>query len=334
MDKIPLNSVEPVDQKSHPRRHAVFADHIMGTGTWAWGDRLMWRFGQGYNDQDLYAVFRASLDAGIQLFDTAEVYGRGRSETYLGRFMTSYANEVGEKRKPIHIATKFAPFPWRLSRKSLMKALNNSLKRLNIDQADLYQMHMKLPPIAIETWMEAMVEAVHSGKADAVGVSNYNRSQMQRAYEVLSQEGAPLASNQMEFNLLNRKIEKNGMLKQCSDLGITLIAYSPLALGILSGKYTPENPPPGPRSRRFSRRFIAQIQPLIGLMKKVGAAHAGKTAAQVAINWTIYKGALPIPGAKNINQLEQNAGALGWSLTDDEVALLDETSDRVLVGGE
>jgi aryl-alcohol dehydrogenase-like predicted oxidoreductase len=334
MVEIPPKSVEPVDEKSQPRRHPVFADQIMGTGTWAWGDRLMWRFGQGYNDQDLYAVFRASLDAGIQLFDTAEVYGRGRSETYLGHFLSSYVNEVGDKRQPIHIATKFAPYPWRLSRKSLLKALDNSLKRLNIDQAALYQMHMSLPPIAIETWMEAMIEAVHSGKTAAVGVSNYDRSQMQRAYEVLSQEGAPLASNQMEFNLLNRKIEKDGMLKQCSDLGVTLIAYSPLALGILSGKYTAEDPPPGPRGRRFSRRFIAQIQPLIRLLKKVGAAHAGKTAAQVAINWTICKGTLPIPGAKNINQLEQNAGALGWSLTDDEIALLDETSDLVLSGGK
>ena len=330
MVENPHIPVESSDHKTLQRRHPVLVGHIMGTGTWAWGDRLMWGFGQGYREQDLYAVFRGSIAAGIRIFDTAEVYGRGRSESYIGRFLAAYHDEVGEDRQAIHIATKFAPFPWRLSRKSLLKALNNSLKRLEVERVDLYQMHMRLPPIAIETWMEAMTEAVQSGKIDSVGISNYDRSQMQRTYEVLSQEGVPLASNQMEYHLLNRKIETNGMLKHCNDLGVTMIAYSPLAMGILSGKYTVDNLPAGPRGRRYNRRFLAKIQPLIGLLKKIGAAHAGKTAAQVALNWTICKGTLPIPGAKTIDQLQQNAGALGWSLTEDEVALLDEMSDQVL----
>jgi aryl-alcohol dehydrogenase-like predicted oxidoreductase len=332
MVENPQKSVEYADERPQQRRHPALAGHVMGTGTWAWGDRLMWGFGRGYSVEDLYAVFRESISAEIRLFDTAEVYGRGRSESYLGRFLAAYADEVGETRQPVYIASKFAPFPWRLSRKSLLKALNNSLKRLGVERVDLYQMHMQLPPIAIETWMEAMTEAVQSGKIDAVGISNYDRSQMQRAYEVLSQEGALLASNQVEYHLLNRAIETNGLLKHCSDLGVTVIAYSPLAMGILSGKYTVENPPSGPRGRRYSRRFLAQTEPLITLLKKVGAAHAGKTAAQVAINWTICKGTLPIPGAKTIDQIEQNVGVVGWSLTDEEVALLDETSDRVLFG--
>jgi aryl-alcohol dehydrogenase-like predicted oxidoreductase len=250
------------------------------------------------------------------------VYGQGRSEQFLGEFVRSSEEQV-------IIATKFMPFPWRLSRKSLIRALQGSLKRLGVQQVDLYQIHQAIPPVNVETWMAAMTEAVQMGLTREVGVSNYDPSWNQRAYDALAREGLALASNQVEYSLLNRKIEKNGLLKQCQELGVRVIAYSPLGMGLLTGKYTRENPPGGIRGNRNNRNLLERMTPLMTLMKRIGSDHAGKTPAQVAINWTICKGTLPIPGAKNLSQAEQNAGALGWELTQDEIAALDEASDRL-----
>jgi aryl-alcohol dehydrogenase-like predicted oxidoreductase len=174
-----------------------------------------------------------------------------------------------------------------------------------------------------------MAEAVQAGLTRSVGVSNYDRSRTQRAYDALNREGIRLTSNQVEYSLVNRKVEKEGLLKHCQELGVRLIAYSPLGMGLLSGKYTKDNPPPGVRAGRYNRRFLERLTPLLTLMKHVGSDHAGKTPAQVALNWVICKGALPIPGAKNLDQAEMNAGALGWSLTEEEVAALDKASDAL-----
>jgi len=230
----------------------------------------------------------------------------------------------------VRVATKFMPYPWRLNQKSLLQALRGSLERLGLEQVDLYQIHFPLPPVNIETWMAALSEAMQTGLTRAVGVSNYDQNRMQRAFDALAREGIHLASNQVEYNLFNRKVEKNGLLKKCQDLGVKLIAYSPLAMGLLTGKYTTSNPPRGIRAGavNYNRSLLARMEPLMVLMKRIGSNHAGKTPAQVALNWVICKGALPIPGAKNVVQAEQNAGAVGWSLTEDEVSALDEASNQ------
>jgi aryl-alcohol dehydrogenase-like predicted oxidoreductase len=308
-------------------RGSVLQGSEMGVGTWAWGDRLFWGYGGDYGQEEVRQVFHQSLGAGIRLFDTAEVYGQGKSEQMLGEFIQSLPEE---ERQSVIVATKYMPYPWRLGRGSLLRALQGSLKRLGLPSVDLYQVHQPIPPVNPETWMMAMTEAVQAGLIKGVGVSNYDRDWTQRAYDTLIREGIPLTSNQVEYSLLDRKIEKNGLLKQCQELGVTVIAYSPMAMGILSGKYTPANPPRGIRAGRYGRRLLEKVAQLVTLMKKVGANHAGKTASQVAINWCICKGTLPIPGAKNLQQAEQNAGALGWRLTSDEVAQLDEASDKVV----
>ena len=304
------------------KRHVVFEGVEMGLGTWSWGDRLFWGYGRGYRDDDIRQAYDASLQAGVFFMDTAEVYGQGRSETLLGKFLA-------ETEQKVVVATKFMPYPWRLGRGSLKRALRNSLKRLGRASVDLYQIHRPFPPVQIEVWMDAMSEAVQAGLITAVGVSNYDRKQMQRAYDALIRQGVPLASNQVEYSLLDRRVEKNGLLKQCQEMGVTLIAYSPLAMGMLTGKYTPENPPQGFRARRYQARYLAAMKPLIDQLKRIGSDHAGKTAAQVALNWVICKGAVPIPGAKTLAQAQQNAAALGWRLSEEEVARLDEVSDRV-----
>jgi aryl-alcohol dehydrogenase-like predicted oxidoreductase len=151
-----------------------------------------------------------------------------------------------------------------------------------------------------------------------------------RAHAALARRGVPLASNQVEYSLLDRKPETSGLVSVCRDLSVTIIAYSPIAKGVLTGKYTPDNIPPGMRSRIYNQKYLAKIQPLIGVLKEIGQTHGNKTPSQVALNWLICKGAVPIPGAKNLRQVQENFGALGWRLTDEEVAKLDEMSKRVM----
>lgn len=300
----------------------VFNGIEIGLGTWAWGDKLVWGYGNQYSAGEVEESFHAAVANGITFFDTAEVYGQGKSEKFLGQLIPS----AGAK---IQIATKFMPYPWRITSNALRKALEASLKRLGLKCVDLYQIHWPMPPVSVENWMDQMADVYQDGLISAVGVSNYNTEMTQRAVEALAKKGIPLASNQVEYHLLERRIEKNGLFDYCKSNGIKVIAYSPIAMGILSGKYTPDNPPKGTRAAQYNRQVLEKILPLIKLMKGIGMDHEGKTASQVAINWVIAKGALPIPGAKNINQVEQNAGAIGWHLSAEEVKKLDELSDVV-----
>jgi aryl-alcohol dehydrogenase-like predicted oxidoreductase len=295
----------------------------LGIGAWQWGDRFFWGYGQSYADADLQAAFAETLKAGINFIDTAELYGPWTSERKLGEFIRRSA-----VRDKVIVATKFYPFPWRWRRGDLLRALRRSLKRLGLQQVDLYQTHWPHPPVPVETWMEAMADAVGDGLTRSVGVSNYSADQMKRSHDTLARRGIPLASNQVQYSLLHRLPERNGVLATCRELGVTLIAYSPIAKGILSGKYTPGRPPPGLRAVRYNREYLARVQPLIGLVKEIGQAR-GKTPSQVALNWLICKGAVPIPGAKNVRQAQENAGALGWRLAESEVAALDAASEKV-----
>lgn len=303
---------------------SILSDIKMGLGTWSWGDKYYWGYGNGYSETDIHEAFDVSMDAGIRLIDTAEVYGLGRSEQFIGELIKQ------QNAKNVVIASKFMPFPWRLTRKSFIKALNNSIKRMGITSVDLYQIHFPWPPVTIETWMEAMVDAYQRGLIRGVGVSNFDRGQTMRAANVLIREGIHLESNQVEYNLLNRKIEDDGFLSECQSAGIRVIAYSPLAMGVLTGKYSPEHLPAGMRGRKYNRKYLEKVKPLIDEIKKMGNDHSGKTAAQVALNWVICKGTIAIPGAKRASQAEQNAGALGWKLSQDEISKLDDISKKVI----
>ncbi len=294
----------------------------LGTGTWAWGDRLTWGYGQGYGEGDVKAAFDTSLAAGIDFFDTAEIYGNGRSEKMLGEF-------IRQSNRQIVVASKFFPFPWRLRRHDLLSALRKSLDRLGLERVDLYQVHWSLPPVSVETWMAAMADAVQAGLTRAVGVSNYSADQTRRAHEALAKRGVPLASNQVRYNLIHRQPERNGLVETCRELGVSIIAYSPIAQGLLTGKYTPDKPPRGLRGFTAGHQRLARVQPLVALLRKIGEGHGGKTPGQVALNWLLCKGAIPIPGAKNARQAQENAGALGWQLTESEMAELERLSSQV-----
>ena len=296
----------------------------LGTGTWSWGDKFYWGFGSGYGEAEVRAAFDASIDAGIDLFDTAEVYGFGASEKFIAQFVRTHPAHPN-----IQIATKFFPMPWRLTRGQIVAALRGSLKRLQTDCVDLYQIHWSSPLLSIDTMMDGMAEAVKKGLTRAVGVSNFNAEQTRRAHARLQKYNIPLASNQVQFNLLARGPDFGGLTETCRALGVTIIAYSPLKYGMLTGKYTPDNVPRGARGRQFNAAYLARIQPLIELLKQLGAKYGGKSPSQIALNWVMQRGALPIPGAKTVKQLNENAGALGWNLSPEDVALLNEVSERI-----
>jgi aryl-alcohol dehydrogenase-like predicted oxidoreductase len=304
-------------------RHPLFEDVELGIGTWSWGDRFFWGYGNGYGDEEIKQAFTECLSQGINFFDTAETYGQGKSERIIGSLAT-WATQ------PIKIATKFSPFPWRLTRSELLKALKKSMERLQRPYIELYQVHWPWPPITIETWMNGMLDALHKGWIGAVGVSNFDRKQVQTAYDTLIRNGNQLASNQVEYNLLNRKIETNGVFNLCKSLGVSILAYSPLAMGVLTGKYSVNSLPPGMRGRRYNHKVLHQIEPLLATLKHIGEEHEGKSVSQVALNWVICKGAIPIPGAKNAQQAKQNIGAAGWRLTESEIARLDQLSASIV----
>jgi len=233
---------------------------------------------------------------------------------------------VGEltRGRDVIVATKFPPFPFS-GIKDFPMALADSLERLQRRTIDLLQHHYPSNRIPIPQLMNLMADAVEAGKIRAIGVSNYTAEQMRLAHAELAKRGIPLASNQVHYSLLYRKPEGDGVLDACRELGVTLIAYSPLAMGALTGKYTASAAPRG--LRRFLGTFrgkgIQAVQPVIDLLRTIGNQHS-KTPGQVALRWLLENRlVLPIPGAKNASQAAENAGALSFSLTVSEIEALD-----------
>lgn len=296
----------------------------MGLGTWAWGDKSTWGMGgydRSYDLRTIREAFLASVDAGVTLLDTAEMYGQGESERIIGQLL----REHPEQRDRAVVATKFMPFPWRVRLGTeIRKSLLASLERLGLPFVPLYQVHGPTSVRSHQAMADALAEVYRAGLAKAIGVSNYSEKEMRAIHAALARHGVPLASNQIEYSLLRTMPESNGLLRACRELGVTVLAFSPLGQGRLTGKYGAGNAPPG--KRQFSAYPMEEIEPVVNELRQIGGKHGGKTAAQVALNWLICKGTLPIPGAKNRTQAEQNAGALGWRLADDEVHALDRVS--------
>ena len=294
----------------------------LGIGTWSWGDKLFWSYNSSYGSSDVAEAFKAAVAAGVNFFDTAEVYGFGESESLIGQFMQ-------QTEQSVDIATKYLPVPWRFGADSVSDALSGSLKRLQTERVTLYQVHMPFSFLmSQETLMNALADEVNRGRIESIGVSNYSADEMRQAHQILAKRGIPLAVNQVQYSLLSRKIETKGILSAARELDITLLAYSPLAQGLLTGKYAPDKntTPDGARrlDPRFSSSGLQKIAPVLDRLQQIGEKYQ-KTSAQVALNWLIAQGnVIPIPGAKNAHQAVQNAGALGWNLNEEEVTQLDQ----------
>lgn len=296
----------------------------LGLGVMTWGDpsglarfnpaKLAYGGAHGFEEEK--RALEASVEAGVTLFDTAAMYSSGASERRLGELARG---------KDILIATKFPPGMFSRAN-SLPKALNDSLERLGRSTVDLYQHHFPSRSIQISELMNFMADAVEAGKIRAVGVSNYSAEQMVEAHAALAARGIPLASNQVEYSLLHRQPEVNGVLDACRELGVTLIAYQPLASGALTGKYLSQTSPTGFRRFMpyFRRNTLESVRAVVGLLTQIGERY-GKTPAQVALRWLIENDCvLPIPGAKNARQATDNAGALTFSLEPAEIEALSQ----------
>jgi aryl-alcohol dehydrogenase-like predicted oxidoreductase len=299
----------------------------LGVGAMTWGDpsgRARWTpaklaYGGGPASRDEeQSAFDASVAAGATLFDTAAMYGAGASERRLGELAHG---------RDVLIATKFPPNM--LSRADAMPgALQRSLELLQRASVDLYMHHYPSRWVSIPRLMNLMADAVEQGKVRAIGDSNYSSDQMRLAHASLAARGIPLASNQVEYSLLHRRPETDGVLEACRALGVTLIANQPLANGALTGKFDAGARPSG--FRRFMPRFRAQQRaattPVVARLREIGEAH-GRSPAQVALRWLIENElVLPIPGAKNGRQAADNAGALTFSLAPDEIDALDRVT--------
>lgn len=315
-------------QEMVPERHTLSGSAVsiplMGVGTWAWGDRSTW--GMGGYDSDLtrdsiHEAWDASIDAGVTLFDTAEVYGAGESERIIGALL------AGDPRRAssVVVATKFMPSPWKLQvRQALLKSLRASLGRLGLPAVDLYQIHGPISLRSHGALADALAAAHEEGLVKAVGVSNYSVKETRSIASALRKCGMQLATNQIEFSLLRRSPETSGLLAACKELGVVPLAYSPIGQGRLTGKYSADHPPPG--KRNFSSHPMEVVDDVVAELRRIGGKYGGKVPSQVALNWVIAKGVVPIPGAKNRHQAEENAGALGWSIDDEDLARLDKVA--------
>jgi aryl-alcohol dehydrogenase-like predicted oxidoreductase len=296
----------------------------LGVGTWAWGDKGTWGMGgydQSLTESTIREAWDSSIAAGVVLFDTAEVYGRGESERIIGRLLAAEP----AARSQVVLATKFMPSPWKVNvRAALLSAARSSRERLGVDVIDLYQIHGPISLRSHEALAEALAAAHAEGIVRAVGVSNYSAKETRSIDAALRKRGLRLASNQIEFSLLRAMPLRVGLISTCRELGVVPLAYSPIGQGRLTGKYSVANPPP--KGRSFSAHPMAEVDAIVALLRRIGEAHGDRTPSQVALAWLMAQGAVPIPGAKNGDQARQNAGALEWRLTAEELELLTQAS--------
>lgn len=315
-----------------PSSPAQAADNIapsiklpsMGLGAWAWGDSVFWKYDKK-EDVELHKVFDYAVEKTTSpvLFDTAELYGFGRSEKLLGEFSKSYPQDK------VQIASKFAAFPFRTKAKDVVKACQASVDRLEGRPIDLYQIHFPNAWSNAEYW-DGLAECYEKGLVKGVGVSNYGSDAVRACHDVLAERGIPLASNQIQLSLLYKWPTENGLLDTCRELGVEILSYSPLALGFLTGKYNQDNLPAGPRQGLFKQLLSTpDYENLLATMKQISDKHDNATLSQVAINWTRAKGTIPIPGARTVKQVQQNFNALSWNLSKEDEAMLDEAAAKV-----
>jgi aryl-alcohol dehydrogenase-like predicted oxidoreductase len=299
----------------------------LGVGAMTWGDpqglaRLhpaKIAYGGAHGFEEEKRALETSITGGVNFFDTAAMYSGGAAERRLGELAQG---------QDVIIATKY-PSGFSFRPEDFPKEVEATLTRLGRDSIDLYQHHYPSNRMSIPKLMDRVAEAVEAGKVKAVGVSNYSVQQMRDAHTALAKRGIPLASNQVQYSLVYRKPEVDGVLDACRELGITLIAYSPLGMGALTGKYSAKNRAGGFFRRilpNFSRKAMDTVQPVIQLLRQIGERYS-KTPSQVALRWLIENPVvLPIAGAKNGKQATENAGALAFSLTPEEVEILSQAT--------
>lgn len=331
----------------------------LGCGTWSWGNRLLWDYDPS-QDEEIYQAYKLVRDAGVTIFDTADSYGtldlNGRAEILLGQFERRYKKERspaksggGGGMKPWwefgtpkstsssssidlnaqQVATKFAPYPWRLTRGSILQAAKESLQRLEQPKLAVAQLHWSTAnyqPFQEGALWEGIADVYDAGLCDVVGVSNYGPRQLLKVAARMKERQVPLGVAQVQYSLMTYGVGKE-MNAACDEVNCRLISYSPLCLGLLTGKYNLDNlPRPGNPRRQLFRELLPGAQDLLQTLEAV-ASEYGKTQSQVAINWAICKDTVPIPGCRTIQQAQGNVDAAArWRLKPDAIDELDRAA--------
>ncbi|PRP81083.1 putative oxidoreductase, aryl-alcohol dehydrogenase like protein [Planoprotostelium fungivorum] len=305
----------------------------IGFGLWGWGDVISYGWGpSGGYDQNLDEKSVAeAFDTILKhfptaFFDVAEHYGYtdGFAESIFG---VNFQEKMRAHRDRIVLASKFLPTPWRhpwMYPDVTLKSLEGSIIRTKLGRIDIYQLHgpshFGFWP-KLSTLCEALCLAYQTGSVGGIGVCNLSVDQTEYVWKYLKERDVPMVSSQIEFSLVRMDPLLSGHIRWCHERNITVIAYSPLAVGRLTGKYSSINPPRG--NRNFGHIMWSKIDPIIKELKRIGEK-MGKTPAAVALNWVICKGAVPIPTAKNGKQVEDAVAALGWRLSPEDENALDD----------
>ena len=298
----------------------------IGVGTWAWGNQFLWGYDPAL-DHQLAATFQRCLDLDLCFFDTADSYGtgrwNGRSEQLLGQFAAALSPA---QRSRCCIATKLAPFPWRLGRRGFDRAFRASRQRLQgkLDRVQLHWSTARYAPWQEPPLLLGLADLVRSGQVASMGLSNLGPLRLRQVVAQLAAQGVAVASLQVQLSLLAPEaVAPGGVAQVCRELGIPLIAYSPLALGLLARPPSQVSiAPQGPRGTLF-RRLEAGLGPLLDTMASIAAGH-GSDLAAVALNWCRAHGAMPIPGLRRPDQVETVAAARSWQLSLAERQQLDQ----------
>ena len=292
----------------------------IGVGTISWGDASR-GFGTTFREKDAFDAFQRARKSGINFFDTAEVYGyKGQkyeqsAEEILGRFVKNDDSIIKDE---VVVGSKVFTIPWtnalmgggiRLGKESLVKAGKESVKRMGGRRMDLWSIHFPFPSFSQDALMSALEESLDLGLTRAVGVSNYNTEQLERAFEILERRGIPLASNQIEYSVVNRKAEKEGLIQSCLDRDVKVVAHSPLkAL----------------KTTEIEEKYVIMNK----LCEFIGQVNGGgKSKVSVMLNYCMAKGTIPIPGVKRVEHIEDIENAMGWTLDEESVLTIDEKMD-------
>jgi aryl-alcohol dehydrogenase-like predicted oxidoreductase len=290
-------------------------------GTWAWGDSGEpgdGQFGSRLTAAGLREVVEKAQSNGFTVWDTAVVYGMGRSETLLGQALKGYA------RSEYQLSTKFTPQAAGDGDSPVADMLEQSLDRLGTDHVDLYWMHN---PADVARWTPLLIPLLRSGTIKHVGVSNHTMAQIALADQILGEAGYRVEAVQNHFSLLHRSSERAGILEHCRKHDVRFFSYMVLEQGALSGRYGPAHPlPEGSNRAAVYNGILPQLRALTDRLGAIGAAR-GASAADVATAWAIAKGTTPIIGVTNAGHLDGLVRARGIGLADDEIAELEALAD-------
>ncbi|KZE49019.1 aldo/keto reductase [Brevibacillus parabrevis] len=305
----------------------------LGLGCWQFsnGNGMVGKFWPTIKQSDVLHIVQTCLQGGINWFDTAEVYGKGQSEQILAQAL----RDAGKLAEGAHIATKW--WPIMRTAKSIGKTIDERIRLLDNRTIHLHQVHQPYSFSSVASEMREMAALVKQGKVKHVGVSNFSAKSMREADRVLREHGLRLVSNQVKYNLLDRRIEYNGILDTAKELGIAIIAYSPLEQGILSGKFH-KNPAlvrsiVGPRkwSASFRESGLKKTLPLIEVLDELAGKYAA-SPTQIALNWLIHahgETVFAIPGASKVHHAEENVKAMRFVLSASEMSRIDEVSRQI-----